>query len=72
MQWALLNMPVATSWVMRLDADEVLTPELIDEMNLRLPTMPSDVTGINLKRRHIFLGRWIRHGGRYPVTLLRI
>ena len=72
MQWALLNLPVATSWVMRLDADEVLTPDLVDEINLRLPTLPSDVTGVNLKRRHIFLGRWIRHGGRYPVTLLRI
>ena len=69
MQWALLNMPVATSWVMRLDADEVLTPELIDEISRRLPTMPADVTGINLKRRHIFLGRWIRHGGRYPRDL---
>ncbi len=72
MQWALLNIPVATPWIMRLDADEVLTPELIEEINLRLPILPADVTGINLKRRHMFLGRWIRHGGRYPVTLLRI
>ncbi len=72
MQWALLNLPITTSWVMRLDADEVLTTELSDEINLRLPILPLEVTGINLKRRHIFLGRWIRHGGRYPVTLLRI
>ena len=72
MHWALMNMPVTTSWVMRLDADEVLTPELVAEISHRLPAMPSEVTGINLKRRHIFLGRWIRHGGRYPVTLLRI
>ena len=72
MQWALLNMPITTAWVMRLDADEVLTTELIDEIKHRLPILPSEVTGINLKRRHIFLGRWIRHGGRYPVTLLRI
>ena len=71
-QWALLNLPITTAWVMRLDADEVLTTELIGELIERLPNLPSEVAGINLKRRHIFLGRWIRHGGRYPVTLLRI
>jgi len=30
------------------------------------------VAGINLRRKHIFLGRWVRHGGRYPLILLRI
>ena len=37
-----------------------------------MPLLPADVTGVNLKRRHIFLNRWIKHGGRYPLTLLRI
>jgi glycosyltransferase involved in cell wall biosynthesis len=71
-QWALDNLPIVTEWVMRLDADEVLTRELVEEISRRLPTLPADVAGINLNRRHIFLGRWIRHGGRYPLTLLRI
>ncbi len=71
-QWALDNLPIDSEWVMRLDADEVLTPELVEEIRRRLPELPPDVTGVNLKRRHIFLGRWIRHGGRYPLTLLRI
>lgn len=71
-QWALATLPIATPWVMRLDADEVLTPELVDEIKARLPSLPAAICGVNLKRRHIFLGRWIRHGGRYPVTLLRI
>lgn len=71
-QWALDNLPIESEWVMRLDADEVLTPELVEEIGRRLPELPPDVTGINLKRRHIFLGRWIKHGGRYPLTLLRI
>jgi hypothetical protein len=30
------------------------------------------VSGIELDRKHIFMGRWIRHGGRYPLRLLRI
>ncbi len=71
-QWALDNLPVDSEWVMRLDADETLTPELVEEIGRRLPHLPPDVTGVNLKRRHIFLGRWIKHGGRYPLTLLRI
>ena len=71
-QWALDTLPIESGWVMRLDADETLTPELVEEIRRRLPTLPPDVTGVNLKRRHVFLGRWIRHGGRYPLVLLRI
>lgn len=71
-QWALDNLPIETEWVMRLDADEVLTSELVKEISQKLPQLPPDVTGVNLKRRHIFLDRWIKHGGRYPLTLLRI
>jgi glycosyltransferase involved in cell wall biosynthesis len=71
-QWALDNLPIDAEWVMRLDADETLTPELVEEIRRRLPELPPDVTGVNLKRRHIFLGRWVKHGGRYPLTLLRI
>ncbi len=71
-QWAIDNLPIATDWVMRLDADEVLTPELVVEIAERLSNLPRDITGVNLKRRHIFMGRWLRHGGRYPLILLRI
>jgi glycosyltransferase involved in cell wall biosynthesis len=71
-QWALDHLPIETEWVMRLDADETLTPELIEEIKQRLPQLPSEVTGVNLNRRHVFMDRWIRHGGRYPLTLLRI
>ncbi|OAI31110.1 glycosyl transferase [Methylosinus sp. R-45379] len=71
-QWALDNLPIETEWVMRLDADETLTPELIEEIKQKLPSLPPDVTGVNINRRHIFMGRWIKHGGRYPLTLLRI
>ena len=71
-QWALDNIATDAGWIMRLDADEVLESSLVEEIMIKLPTLPSDVVGINLKRKHIFLGRWIRHGGRYPLTLLRI
>lgn len=71
-QWALDHLPIEADWVMRLDADETLTPELIQEVKSKIASLPPEVTGINLNRRHIFLGRWIKHGGRYPLTLLRI
>ena len=71
-QWALDNAPITASWVMRLDADEVIEADLAERIRNELPGLPDDVVGINLKRKHIFLGRWIRHGGRYPLLLLRI
>lgn len=69
--WALENLPIATEWVLRLDADEYLTPELIDELQSKLPNIDKDVSGIILNRRHIFMGKWVKHGV-YPVKLLRI
>jgi glycosyltransferase involved in cell wall biosynthesis len=71
-QWALEHAPITAAWVMRLDADEIVEADLAAEIAEKLPALGSDVAGINLKRKHIFLGRWIRHGGRYPLILLRI
>lgn len=69
--WALENLPVKTKWVLRLDADEYLLPELIEEIKLKLNDLHESVTGIIFKRRHIFLNRWIKRGT-YPVKLLRL
>jgi glycosyltransferase involved in cell wall biosynthesis len=71
-QWGLDNAPITAKWVMRLDADEIVEPDLVSEIRDRLPTLPDDVAGVNLKRKHIFMGRWVRHGGRYPLVLLRV
>ncbi len=70
--WALDNTDITTAWTMRIDADERLTPELSRELADRLSGLPGDVAGINLKRRVYFMGKWIRHGGCYPVILLRV
>jgi glycosyltransferase involved in cell wall biosynthesis len=71
-QWALENAPIDTEWILRLDADEIIEPDLAAQIATQLPNLPSHTTGINLLRKHIFWGRWIRHGGRYPLVLLRI
>lgn len=71
-QWALENCPIETEWVMRLDADEYLTNELIAEINEKLPALPPESTGINLMFRVKFLGRILRFGSLRPVRILRI
>lgn len=69
--WAIDNLAIDTEWVLRIDADEYLLPELVEEVNAKLPSMPQDVTGIELKRRHIFMDKWVKHGI-YPVIILRM
>ena len=71
-EWALGNAPITTEWIMRLDADEIIEDSLAEEIIAKLPGLPPDVSGVNLNRKTIFQGKWIRHGGRYPLTLLRI
>ena len=70
--WAMERAEIATDWIMRLDADEYIDPDLAANLQDAFTTLSTDVGGIKLKRRHIFMGRWIRHGGRYPLTLLRV
>jgi glycosyltransferase involved in cell wall biosynthesis len=71
-QWVLDTYPIKKTWVLRLDADEYLLPELVEEIQRRLPSLPESTTGIYLNRRHIHMERWIRHGTRYPLILLRM
>ena len=68
--WALQNAPIKTKWVLRLDADEYLLPETIKELQEKVPKLPDDITAIVLKRRHIFMDKWMKRGI-YPVKLLR-
>lgn len=73
-QWGLDNLPITSQWTMRLDADEVIDPDLAQEIVEKLPalTLRRDVVAVDLKRRHVFMGRWVRHGGRYPLILTRL
>ena len=71
-QWALDHCNIDTEWVMKLDADEYLTEELLKEIHVKLPRLGPEVTGVYLKRQVHFMGAWIKYGGYYPITLLRI
>jgi len=69
--WALENLPIKTSWVLRLDADEYITPELAIEINQKLSTLTNQVTGIVLPFRRVFLDKVIKRGTG-GIKMLRI
>lgn len=58
-------------WVLRIDADEYLTPKLVQSIEQALSS-PSEFMGFTLKRRMTFAGRLIKHGGLFPVEIVRL
>ncbi|EJT0553358.1 glycosyltransferase family 2 protein [Vibrio vulnificus] len=71
-QWALDNCPIETKWVMKMDADEYVTDELVKEICESINSTSDDVSGYFVKRKVHFKNKWIRHGGYYPIYLLRL
>ena len=79
--WALDNLPIHASWVLRLDSDEYLYPDTIVEVNALLPkwdgekvtggVLPLDVTSLSLARARVFCGRKIRFGGTAHIPMVR-
>lgn len=62
--WALTQLdPNQTEWVLRIDADEVLTSELVSELKQVLPTLGDEIVGIHFLRKICFQGKLIQHGG---------
>ncbi|MGB5063898.1 MAG: glycosyltransferase family 2 protein [Candidatus Competibacter sp.] len=70
--WALTQLDADTDWVLRIDADEVLTPALAAEIRARLPGIGPEVDGVFCGRRMTFQGQLIRFGGLFPVRILRL
>jgi glycosyltransferase involved in cell wall biosynthesis len=68
--WSLENLPFSHDWVLIVDCDERITPELWDEIAEVIQN--PEYCGYYLNRRVFFLGAWIRHGGKYPDWNLRL
>lgn len=58
-------------WIISLDADEALSPQLQQEILTKFSSFREEV-GYDLPRLSWHLGRWILHGGWYPDFQLRI
>jgi glycosyltransferase involved in cell wall biosynthesis len=66
-------------WILSLDADEEVSPELAREISasIAVDVPPQSgltllATGYSIPRKNFFLGRWIRRGGFYPDRKLRL
>jgi glycosyltransferase involved in cell wall biosynthesis len=69
--WALQNLPFRNEWVLIVDADELIPPELAEEITTVIQRH-NGYDGCYINRRFFFLGRWLRHCGYYPSYNLRL
>ncbi len=70
--WAFDNLPITSPWTLCLDADERLTAALAAEIAAVLAQGDTQHDGYMLRKRTVFMGRWLRHGGQYPAYHLRL
>lgn len=70
--WALDNLDISTEWILRLDADEYLTDELIEELKNELPSLPYNINALSLSLARVFAGKRLKHGIVNSVDIVRI
>ncbi|MCC7518241.1 MAG: glycosyltransferase family 2 protein [Verrucomicrobiae bacterium] len=70
--WAFAEISFRHPWVLVLDADERVTPELWAEMLQKTATASRDVGAFRLKRRFFWEGRWLRRANLYPSWMVRL
>jgi glycosyltransferase involved in cell wall biosynthesis len=58
--WGLCNIPFRHEWVFYLDADERVTPELVDSL-IHAVQSPTDNVAFRVRRRDFFHGTWLKH-----------
>jgi len=61
----------SNDWILWIDADEVITRELAEELSTFKTSSPV-FTAYTIPRKAIFLGRWIKHSGWYPGRVTRL
>lgn len=70
--WAVENIDFKHAWVWYVDADEVTTPELANEMNSVTSDESRPEVAYFVRRRNMFMGKWLKHGGFYDVWIPRL
>lgn len=58
-------------WILSVDADEEVSPALAGSIRSAM-NAPSPFDGYTMNRRNVYLGRWLKHGGFYPDSKLRL
>lgn len=70
--WALENLAFRSEWLLILDADERVSPELVKEILAIVALDGNGYDGFYVNRKLIFYGKWIKHCGWYPSWNLRL
>lgn len=70
--WALDNCSITSNWVLRIDADEYCTPELVAEMREKLPAMSANISAVVIPLGRAFMGRRLKHGIVNGVKMIRL
>ncbi|MEZ6235005.1 MAG: glycosyltransferase family 2 protein [Phycisphaerales bacterium] len=69
--WGVQNIPFKHPWVLYVDADERVEPDLGREVR-RLADPASPMEAYKLRRKDMFMGRWLRRAQMYPVWIVRM
>ena len=72
LNWAIDTLDVPTAWMMRIDADEVLSDDLVARLPGFMARQPASVSGVFVRRRLWFMGHPMRFGGIYPRHSMRL
>lgn len=71
--WALDHCNIDTEWVFRLDADEMISKALADEIQEELDSQQcKNIAGYEMRWRIYFMDKWIKHGGTHKSYFLRL
>jgi glycosyltransferase involved in cell wall biosynthesis len=66
--WALKNIAISNEWIMNIDADHEVSQTLKDELVAHFEKgFSEDIKGFMASRKTMFLGRWVKRGGHYPI-----
>ncbi len=70
-EWAMQNCNIQSEWILRLDADETFDAVLADNIKNFILNQTT-YNGAIFHRKHYFLNKWVKRGGRYPLPMLRL
>lgn len=73
-QWhiALQQFKIITPWIIALDADQTLSSELYSLLSNFDDQKNKNIDGIYFNRKNYFKNQWIRHGGYFPMYMLKM
>ncbi len=70
--WAIENLPTRHDWLLMLDADELVTPDFVEELQRQVSNASSQMKAFAICRKTMFLGKWMKRSDSFPVWIMRI